>query len=135
LGIKPKWIFNETSQEMRFMCSEYKIIKSQITRNINKRLSSDVIKFDEIPDESKYHKTVRNVIFMIFKNSNLIILQSSFQAQLFTKYNENIFVDGPFYIASKFKYQEFITRTYIKYLNSFYTTFFLKNKKKKTSYL
>ena len=72
------------------MCSEYKIIKSQITRNINKRLSSDVIKFDEIPDESKYHKTVRNVIFMIFKNSNLIILQSSFQAQLFTKYNENI---------------------------------------------
>jgi len=128
LGIKPKWIFNETSQEMRFMCSEYKIIKSQITRNINKRLSSDVIKFDEIPDELKYHKTVRNVNFMIFKNSNLIILQSSFQAQLFTKYNENIFVDGPFYIASKFKYQEFITRTYIKYLNSFYTTFFLNIK-------
>ena len=64
MGIKPKWIFNETSQEMRFMCSEYKIIKSQITRNINKRLSSDVIKFDEIPDESKYHKTVRNENFL-----------------------------------------------------------------------
>ena len=105
---------------MEFICPEYKTIKSQITRYKNKQLPPDVTKFDEIPDESKYYKTVWNKNLMKFKNTNLIIFQSSFQAQLFTKYNENIFVDGPFYIASKFKYQEFITRTYIKYLNNFY---------------
>jgi len=39
---------------------------------------------------------------MIFKNHNLIIFQFSFQAKLFTKYNEDKFADGTFYIASKF---------------------------------
>ncbi|KAG4095834.1 hypothetical protein H8356DRAFT_1361573 [Neocallimastix lanati (nom. inval.)] len=52
-GIKPKRIFNEVSQEIEFIYLEYKAIESQITRNINKQLSPDVIKFDEIPDESK----------------------------------------------------------------------------------
>ena len=36
LGLKPISIFNEVSQEMRFIYSKYKLIKSQITRNINK---------------------------------------------------------------------------------------------------
>jgi len=40
---------------MGFICPEYKTIKSQITRNINKQLLPDVIKFDEIHDESKYY--------------------------------------------------------------------------------
>ena len=35
---------------------------------------------------------------MIFKNSNLIILQSPFQAKLLIKH-KNIFADGTFYIA------------------------------------
>jgi len=66
---------------------------------------------------------------MIFKNSNLIIFQFPFQAKLFREYNDDIFVDGTFYIAPKFGYQVFITRTYVKELNSFYTTFsILKNK-------
>jgi len=39
---------------------------------------------------------------MIFKNPNLIILQSPFQAKLFMKYIEKIFSDGTFYIAPKF---------------------------------
>ncbi|KAG4091276.1 hypothetical protein H8356DRAFT_1709000, partial [Neocallimastix lanati (nom. inval.)] len=33
-----------------------------------------------------------------------------------------IFVDGIFYIAPKFSYQVFITRTYDEKINSFYTT-------------
>jgi len=37
---------------------------------------------------------------MIFKNPNLIILQSPFQAKLFMKYNKDIFADSTFYIAS-----------------------------------
>ena len=43
------------------------------------------------------------------------------------------FVDGTFYIAPKFSQQVFITRTYVKKLNSFYTTSYaiLRNKKAK----
>jgi len=33
-GIKP--LYNKISKEMRFICSEYNSIKSQISRNINK---------------------------------------------------------------------------------------------------
>jgi len=84
-----------------------KIIKSKITRDINKQLLPDVTKFDEISDELKYYKTVRNVNFMIFKNLNLIIFQSPILSKiLFMKYNENIFylqkAEGTFYIAPKF---------------------------------
>ena len=64
------------------------------------------------------------------KNINLIIFQSPFQVKLFREYNNEIFVDGTFYIAPKFSYQLFITRTYAKELDSFYTTSFaiLQNK-------
>ncbi|KAG4083959.1 hypothetical protein H8356DRAFT_1328682 [Neocallimastix lanati (nom. inval.)] len=46
------------------------------------------------------------------------------------EYNDDIFVDGTFFIALKFSYQIFITRTYTKELDSFYTTSFaiLQNK-------
>ena len=70
---------------------------------------------------------------MIFKNSNLIIFQSPFQTKSFRKYNDDIFVEGTFFIATKFNYKIFITRTYTKELDSFYTTSFaiLKKKNKK----
>ncbi|ORY08557.1 hypothetical protein LY90DRAFT_519002 [Neocallimastix californiae] len=116
--------------------NEYKYIsvKTLILRSINKKLPSNVTTFNEIPNESEYYKTERNEDFMIFKNSDLVIFQSPFQAKLFKKYNNDIFVDGTFYIASKFSQQVFITRTYVKELNSFYTTSYaiLRNKKQKT---
>jgi len=67
---------------------------------------------------------------MKIKNSNLIIFQSPFQAKSFREYNDDIFVDGTFFIASKFNYQIFITRTYNKKIKSFYKTFFFCNIKK-----
>ncbi|KAG4083742.1 hypothetical protein H8356DRAFT_1064516 [Neocallimastix lanati (nom. inval.)] len=86
-GIKIKPLYNKISKEMRFICSEYNSIKSQISRNLNKN----------------YHPM---------------------------EYNNDIFVDGTFYISPKFSYQLFITRTYAKELDSFYTTSFaiLQNK-------
>ena len=77
--------------------------------------------------------TKREESFMIFKNSNLIVFQSPFQAKLFSNYND-IFADGTYYISPKFCYQVFITRTYVAEINSFYTTSFsiLKNKKQTT---
>ncbi|KAG4102070.1 hypothetical protein H8356DRAFT_1382404 [Neocallimastix lanati (nom. inval.)] len=106
--IKP--LYNKISKEMRFICPEYNSIKSKISRNLNKKLPSNVTTFAEIPNESKYYKTKR--------------------VKLFREYNDDIFVDGTFFIALKFSYQIFITRTYAKELDNFYNTSFaiLKNK-------
>jgi len=101
------------------LCPEYDTIRSQIARNINKKIPPDVTTFDTIPNESKYYKTERNENFMIFKNSNIIIFQSPFQTKLFIQYNIDIFADGTFKIAPKCGYQVFITKTYVKELNSF----------------
>ncbi len=61
---------------------------------------------------------------MIIKNDVIIIFQSPFQANLFYKYSDNNFSDGTFYIVQKCSYQVFITRNYVREINSFYTTSF-----------
>ncbi|KAG4101832.1 hypothetical protein H8356DRAFT_1033897 [Neocallimastix lanati (nom. inval.)] len=134
MDIKPKHIFNAVSQEMGLICPEYSTIRSQIIRNINKQFPPNIKSFDDIPIESEYYKTKRNENFMIFKNTDLIIFQSPFQAYLFSNYHKNIFADGTFYAAPKFSYQLFITRTYVGEFNMFFTTSIsiLKNKKQST---
>ncbi|KAL6589812.1 hypothetical protein U3516DRAFT_806542 [Neocallimastix sp. 'constans'] len=134
MDIKPKHIFNAVSQEMGLICPEYSTIRSQIIRNINKQFPPNIKGFDDIPIESEYYKMKRNENFMIFKNTDLIIFQSPFQAYLFSNYHKNIFTDGTFYTAPKFSYQLFITRTYVGEFNMLYTTSIsiLKNKKQST---
>ncbi|KAL6618488.1 hypothetical protein LY90DRAFT_510951 [Neocallimastix californiae] len=82
---------------MVFICPEYNPIKSKISRNLNKKLPSNVTTFAEIPNEFEYYKTKRGENFMIFKNFNLIIFQSLFHTILFKEYNDDIFVDEYFY--------------------------------------
>ncbi|KAG4102918.1 hypothetical protein H8356DRAFT_1420747 [Neocallimastix lanati (nom. inval.)] len=134
MDIKPKHIFNAVSQEMGLICPEYSTIRSQIIRNINKQFSPNIKSFDDIPIESEYYKTKRNENFMIFKNTDVIIFQSPFQAYIFSNYHKNIFADGTFYEAPKLSYRLFITRTYVGEFNMFYTTSIsiLKNKKQST---
>jgi len=134
LDIKPKRIFNEVSLDMGLICPEFNSIRTQIIRSQNKQLPPDITTFDEIPEESEYYKTESGDDFMIFKNPNIIIFQSPFQAKLFAQYNKDIFADGTFYVAPKFSYQVFITRTYVEEMNSFYTTSIsiLKDKKQST---
>jgi len=131
--IKSKRIFNKISQEIVYICPEYKTIKSQITRYKNKQLFSNIKTFDEAPNESEYYKTIRGEYFMIFKNFNIIIFQSPFQAELFME-NKHIFAVGTFLIAPTNSYQVFINRTYVTELNCFYTTSMsiLKNKEQTT---
>ncbi|OUM69834.1 hypothetical protein PIROE2DRAFT_66779, partial [Piromyces sp. E2] len=134
MNLKPRHIYKEVSHEMGFKCPEYKSIRFQITRNINKQLPPDIETFEKIPDESKYYKTKRGENFMIFKNHNLAIFQSPFQAKLFSNYYEDIFANGTFYAAPKFSNQLFITRTYVSKINMFSTTSIsiLKNKQQAT---
>ena len=133
-GMKPKLLFNKVSQKIGIICPDFNSVRTQIRRNINKQYPSDVKTFNEIPDESQYFKTVRSEDFMIFKNSNVVICQSPFQAKIYSKYNEDIFADGTFSIVPDIGYQVFITRNYVKEYNCFYTTSFsiLKDKKQKT---
>jgi len=44
-GIKIKPLYNKNSKEMGFICPEYNSIKSQISRNLNKNLPSNVTTF------------------------------------------------------------------------------------------
>ncbi|KAG4105748.1 hypothetical protein H8356DRAFT_1418532 [Neocallimastix lanati (nom. inval.)] len=120
-NVNIKRTYDEISQGMGLICPGYNSIKSQVTRSRRKQLPPDITSFDEIPNESKYYKTKRDENFMIFKNNDLIVFQSPFQAELFSK-NKHIFADV------------FITRTYVTELNCFYTTSFsiLKNKKQTT---
>ncbi|KAG4101852.1 hypothetical protein H8356DRAFT_1421446 [Neocallimastix lanati (nom. inval.)] len=132
-NVNIKRTYDEISQGMGLICPGYNLIKSQVTRSRRKQLPLDITSFNEIPNESKYYKTKRDENFMIFKNNDLIVFQSPFQAELFSK-NKHIFADGTFYIAPIFSYQVFITRTYVTELNCFYTTScsILKNKKQTT---
>ncbi|KAL6605595.1 hypothetical protein U3516DRAFT_757393 [Neocallimastix sp. 'constans'] len=74
--VYPYLLYNEISKEMGFIypCPEYISVKTLILRSINKKLPSNVTTFNEIPNESEYYKTERNEDFMIFKNSDLVIL-------------------------------------------------------------
>ncbi|KAG4092616.1 hypothetical protein H8356DRAFT_1429426 [Neocallimastix lanati (nom. inval.)] len=84
-------------------------------------------KFKE--ETRKIFKKKKDKNFVIFKISNIITFQLPSQDKLFLKHND-IFADGTLLLVPKFSYQNFITRTYIKKLNYFYTTSFsiLKNK-------
>jgi len=81
VNIKRK--YDEISQGMGLIYPGYNSIKSQVTRSRRKQLPPDITTFDEIPNESKYYKTKRDENFMIFKNNDLIVFQSLFQAELF----------------------------------------------------
>ncbi|ORX64099.1 hypothetical protein BCR32DRAFT_287330 [Anaeromyces robustus] len=72
MDLKPRRIYNEVSQNVGFICPEYDTIRSQILRNINKQIHTDITTFDEIPNESIYYKTERGEDFMIFKNPNIV---------------------------------------------------------------
>jgi len=50
-GIKIKSLYNKISNEMGLICPEYNSIKSQISKNLNKKLPSNVTTFSEIPND------------------------------------------------------------------------------------
>ncbi|KAG4092311.1 hypothetical protein H8356DRAFT_1278458 [Neocallimastix lanati (nom. inval.)] len=58
-GIKIKPLYNKISKEMRFICSEYNSIKSQISRNLNKNFHPIAInKANEISVLNERYKNI-----------------------------------------------------------------------------
>ncbi|KAG4102888.1 hypothetical protein H8356DRAFT_930030, partial [Neocallimastix lanati (nom. inval.)] len=66
--IRLKRVFNQISQDIGIICLEFKFIKSQIVRNINKQLPPNISSFEEIPEKYYLYTTKQNENFMIFKN-------------------------------------------------------------------
>jgi len=131
LSMKPKLLYNDHFQKIGKYCPCCKSVRTQMMRTMNKHYPINIKTFEEIPGESIFFKTLRDEVFMIFKNSNVVIFQSPFQAKIYSQYSEDIFVDGTFSTSPKFSYQVFITRNYRKKYNCFYITSIslLKNKK------
>ena len=52
-------------------------------------------------DEHKFFKSLNEESFIIYKNNSkgTLIFQSSIQAKIMNKYNEDLFFDGTFYIS------------------------------------
>ncbi|ORX64102.1 hypothetical protein BCR32DRAFT_287340 [Anaeromyces robustus] len=120
-----------------YRCTEYKtldyckslIIYESLHNHLEKEIdvSISVIKHkikEEIRKNSilldikpKHIYNVSQEMGLICPEYNLIIFQSPFQAYLFSNYHENIFADSTFYVAPKFSYQLFITRTYVEKFN------------------
>ncbi|KAG4081394.1 hypothetical protein H8356DRAFT_1339713 [Neocallimastix lanati (nom. inval.)] len=89
-----------------------------VSISVAKHKIKEEIKKNSIPMDINLNiYLMPNENFMIFKNPDLIIFQSPFQAYLFSNYHKNIFADGTFYAAPKFSYQLFITRTYVGEFN------------------
>eukprot|EP00833_Pecoramyces_ruminatium_P010053 jgi/Orpsp1_1/1184085/evm.model.c7180000087964.1 len=130
LGMKPKLIYNKNFQKIGKFGHSYNSIRTQMMRTMNKQYPPNIKTFDEIPDESEYFKTIRGEDFMIFKNSNVVIFQSPFQAKIYSQYNEDIFVDGTFSIAPKFGYQvkENNFEQFLKFLEYFEKTYIINFK-------
>ena len=95
----------------------------------------DVENLADINVENGYFKTVYKEKFVIFKDDNVIILQSEFQSKIMSANSEDIFIDGTFYSAPKCVYQILIIRVNIKDTRQYSTTcFVLCNNKKEELY-
>ncbi|KAL6612924.1 hypothetical protein U3516DRAFT_751116 [Neocallimastix sp. 'constans'] len=129
--INRKFIFNFSTLKKNnskvYRCTEYRTKNKYLHKHLEKEcdVSISITKHrikKEIRNQSKYLVKFlkRNENFMIFKNFNINIFQSPFQAKLFIQYNINIFADDTFKIAPKRGY-------------NFYTTSFsiLKNKEQR----
>ncbi|OUM66061.1 hypothetical protein PIROE2DRAFT_6863 [Piromyces sp. E2] len=65
LGMKPKLLYNKHFQKIGKYCPNYISVRTQMMRTINKQYPSNIKTFNEILDESKFFKTVRDDNFKI----------------------------------------------------------------------
>ena len=118
---------------MCLKCPQYKLISSSINREVNKNMPLEIKNVEDKPNEHEYYKTLDNKSFFLYRDENIIIFQSKFQALLHLKYKDIIFCDRTFYVAPSIAYQLVITGIYSKYLHSFFTSSYslMNNKEQK----
>ena len=83
-------------------------IKTSLYKEINKKLTKDILNLNEAPENSLYYKTLDEENFAVYKDSRNFI----------------VFCEATFFICPSFSYQVFITRVYSNTTKSYYTTSF-----------
>ncbi|KAL6610937.1 hypothetical protein U3516DRAFT_665509 [Neocallimastix sp. 'constans'] len=127
-GIKIKLLYNKISKEMGLICPEYNSIKTQISRNLNKKLPSNVTTFAEIPNESEYNDDifVDDTFFIAPKFSYQIFITGTYVKEL------DIISNLPFinpeyifdiYVIIKIKSIKNNYCQFLKFLEYFYKTY------------
>ena len=105
----------------------------KLYKELNNNIPEDILDLSLAPENSLYYKTLNNENFFIYKDKELMILQSPGLAKIQLKLGNIDFCDGAFFICPSVAYQVFITRVYSSITHSYYTTSFsiMKNKSEK----
>ena len=103
-------------------------IKSAIYRQINKDIPPEPNNVEDIPDDFPGFITYDNKPFLIFRDKDLIILQSEKMATILDNYPKELFADATFKICPF--YQMLILRVYDSFHNAFHTICFVLMKQK-----
>ena len=121
------------SADKGIRCPAFKTIKNCLYKELNKNIPDDILDLSLAPENSLYYKTLNNENFVIYKDKELMILQSPGLAKIQLKLGNIDFCDGTFFICPSVAYQVFITRVYSSITHSYYTTSFsiMKNKSEK----
>ena len=103
------------------MTPSFSSVRASIYRYINKNVPKDIEDINDLPEESEYYNTIKGDKFLFYKNENILIFMSTFQANLLYQYPEHIFIDGTFYAAPKCSYQIVTIRLHELKEDQFYT--------------
>ena len=96
-------------------------VRASIYRYNNKNVPKDIEEIKDLPEESEYYNTLKGDKYLFYKNDNLLIFMSIFQANLLYLYPKHIFIDGTFYDAPKCSYQIVTIRLHELKEDQFYT--------------
>ena len=123
------------SQDKGIRAPSFNTIKNCLYKEINKVLPDDIVNLEMAPEESIYYNTLKGENFVIYKDADLLVLQSPGLAKIHLKFGTILFCDATFFVCPSFSYQIFITRVYSSNTSSYYTTSFsIMNKKQEKDY-
>ena len=124
------------SQDKGIRAPSFNTIKNCLYKEINKALPDVIVNLEMAPEESIYYNTLKVEKFVIYKDSDLLVLQSPDLAKIQLKFGTILFCDSTFFICPSFSYQIFIARVYSSNTCSYYTTSFsIMNKKQESDYI
>ena len=96
------------SQDKGIRAPSFNTIKNCLYKEINKVLPDDIVNLEMAPEESIYYNTLKGENFVIYKDADLIVLQSPGLAKIHLKFGTILFCDATFFVCPSFSYQIFI---------------------------
>ena len=131
--LNPKKVYDEAlAKENSSLVPSYNSIKSGIYRQINKNIPKEPENIEDIPDDFPGFKTNEDKIFLIYRDKDIMVLQSENMAKILDAYPKDLFADSTFKICPKPFSQLLVLRVNDYFHNTFHTVCFIlmKNKTK-----